>query len=151
MRNYVHILAIMRSECYSTTIRSTTRKITAMYDAALAPAGVTIAQLALLRRLSDETPTSVDGIARSAELERSTAARNVRLLEKQGLVTLGVSDTDRRAAAIVLTAHGVAVRAQCEPLWDEAQRTIEDLFGAKRAAALRELCREFDAIHSAAA
>jgi DNA-binding MarR family transcriptional regulator len=119
-----------------------------MYDAALAPAGVTIAQLALLRRLSDEAPISVDGLARSAELERSTAARNVRLLEKQGLVGRGVSDTDRRAAAIVLTAEGVAVRAQCEPLWDAAQRTFEEMFGSTRAAALRELCREFDAIHS---
>ncbi|WP_309616406.1 MarR family transcriptional regulator, partial [Salinibacterium sp.] len=80
----------MMTECYSTTIRAATRKITGMYDAALEPAGVTIAQLALLRRLSDEIALSVEDLARTAELERSSAARNVRVLEKQGLVSIGV-------------------------------------------------------------
>lgn len=118
-----------------------------MYDDALAPAGVTIAQLALLRRLSDEVPVSVEGLARSAELERSTVARNIRVLQKQGLVQLGESTTDRRAAAIQLTAEGVETRQRCEPLWDKAQRRFEEQFGFENAAALRDLCRQVDAIY----
>jgi DNA-binding MarR family transcriptional regulator len=136
---YVYILAIMMSDCYSTTIRAATRKITGMYDAALAPAGVTIAQLALLRRLSDETPLSVEDLARAAELERSTATRNVRVLEKEGLVTIGKSETDRRAVTILLTPHGVDARRQSEPLWDEAQRQFEEKMGLEAANALRSL------------
>jgi DNA-binding MarR family transcriptional regulator len=141
----------MQSECYSTTMRSTTRKITAMYDAALAPAGITIAQLALLRRLSNQTPISVEGLARSAELERSTVARNIRVLQKQGLVTLAESTTDRRAVAILLTSAGLDARQRCDPLWDEAQDRFETQFGADRAEALRDLCRQFDAVFAAVA
>jgi len=129
----------MISDCYSTTIRAATRKITGMYDAALEPAGVTIAQLALLRRLSDETPLSVEDLARSAELERSTANRNVRVLEKQGLVAIGKSESDRRAVTILLTARGVDARRRCEPLWDEAQRQFEEKLGVEAASALRSL------------
>ncbi len=129
------------TECYSTTIRAATRKITGMYDAALEPAGVTIAQLALLRRLSDEIALSVEDLARTAELERSSAARNVRVLEKQGLVSIGKSETDRRAATILLTPHGVHVRRECAPLWEKAQRQFEEKMGSEAATALRSLLR----------
>ena len=129
----------MKTDCYSTTIRSATRKVTGMYDAALKPAGINIAQLALLRRLSDETALSVEDLAQSAELERSTAARNVRLLEKQGLVSIGKSDSDRRAVTILLTPHGVETRHRSEPLWEQAQRDFEAKVGVDAANALRSL------------
>jgi len=141
----------MISDCYSTTIRATARKVTAMYDAALSSTGVTIAQLALLRRLDRDVPLSVDELSRSSDLERSTVARNVRVLEKQGLVELGQSTIDRRAAAILLTAEGAETRNACEPLWDAAQLKFEREFGAERAEALRELCRQFEQVYSTAA
>ena len=132
----------MKTECYSTTIRAAARKVTGLYDAALEPAGINIAQLALLRRLSDETALSVEDLARSAELERSTATRNVRVLEKQGLVSIGKSDTDRRAVSILLTPHGVATRRRSEPLWEDAQRQFEAKIGVDGAQALRSLLRD---------
>lgn len=137
--NYVYILVFMKSDCYSTSIRSATRKITAMYDEALQPAGVNIAQLALLRRLSDSTALSVEELARAAELERSTVTRNVRVLEKQGLVEIGESEKDRRAATILLTPGGVETLRRSEPLWNEAQRRFEEQIGAENAKALRSL------------
>ncbi|WP_394768666.1 MarR family winged helix-turn-helix transcriptional regulator [Lacisediminihabitans sp.] len=138
----------MITDCYSTTIRATTRKITAMYDDALAPAGITIAQLALLRRLSADSPLSVDALAKSAELERSTVARNIRVLQSLALVEIGQSTTDRRAAAILLTARGVETRLKSEPLWDGAQRRFEERFGRERAEALRDLCRQFELVQA---
>ena len=131
----------MKTDCYSTTLRTATRKVTGLYDAALKPAGINIAQLALLRRLSDETALSVEDLARSAELERSTATRNVRVLEKQGLVSVGKSDTDRRAVTILLTPHGVDTRHRSEPLWEQAQRQFEANVGVDAARALRSLLR----------
>jgi DNA-binding MarR family transcriptional regulator len=110
-----------------------------MYDAALQPAGVNIAQLALLRRLSDTTALSVEELARAAELERSTVTRNVRVLEKQGLVEIGESEKDRRTVTILLTPRGVETLRRSEPLWDEAQRRFEEQIGADNAKALRSL------------
>jgi DNA-binding MarR family transcriptional regulator len=129
----------METDCYSTSLRATTRKVTGLYDAALEPAGITIAQLALLRRLSDEAAQSVEDLARSAELERSTATRNVRVLEKQGLVSISKSATDGRAVDILLTPHGVDTRRRSEPLWQEAQRRFEQAVGVEAAKALRSL------------
>ncbi|WP_232084769.1 MarR family winged helix-turn-helix transcriptional regulator [Arthrobacter sp. SO5] len=129
----------MKSDCYSTSIRSATRKITAMYDAALQPAGVNIAQLALLRRLSDTTALSVEELARAAELERSTVTRNVRVLEKQGLVQIGESEKDRRTVNILLTPRGVDTLRLSGPLWDAAQRRFEEQIGVENAKALRSL------------
>lgn len=137
--NYVYILVFMKSDCYSTSIRSATRKITAMYDAALQPAGVNVAQLALLRRLSDTTALSVEELARAAELERSTVTRNVRVLEKQGLVQIGESEKDRRTVTILLTPRGVDTLRLSGPLWDAAQRRFEEQIGAENAKALRSL------------
>ncbi|MCB5275403.1 hypothetical protein BJG92_02951 [Arthrobacter sp. SO5] len=137
--DYVYILVFMKSDCYSTSIRSATRKITAMYDAALQPAGVNIAQLALLRRLSDTTALSVEELARAAELERSTVTRNVRVLEKQGLVQIGESEKDRRTVNILLTPRGVDTLRLSGPLWDAAQRRFEEQIGVENAKALRSL------------
>lgn len=137
--DYVYILVFMKSDCYSTSIRSATRKITAMYDAALQPAGVNIAQLALLRRLSDTTALSVEELARAAELERSTVTRNVRVLEKQGLVQIGESEKDRRTVNILLTPRGVDTLRLSGPLWDAAQRRFEEQIGMENAKALRSL------------
>lgn len=137
----MYILVNMKTDCYSTTIRTATRKVTGMYDAALKPVGINIAQLALLRRLSEETALSVEDLAQSAELERSTATRNVRVLEKQGLVSVGKSDTDRRAVSILLTPHGVDTRHRSAPLWEDAQRQFEAKVGLDAARALRSLLR----------
>ena len=74
-----------------------------------------------------------------AELERSTVARNIRVLEREGLVALGESVEDRRAATIVMTGQGLAVLRTGEPLWQNAQRQVEQLLGRRPASDLRAL------------
>jgi DNA-binding MarR family transcriptional regulator len=129
----------MKSDCYCTSVRAASRKMTAIYDEALQPAGINVAQLALLRRLSDATALSIDELARTVELERSTVARNIRVLAKQDLVQIGESEKDRRAATILLTAHGVDTRRRAGIFWDQAQLQFEESIGADNARALRAL------------
>ena len=131
----------METECYCTSFRTATRKISAVYDAWLEPIGVNVAQWSLLRKVdaSATVKLSIGELADRAELERSTVARNVRVLEKHGLVELGVSAEDRRASAIALTAKGRNALEQGEPLWQSAQRQIEELLGVQTASDLRSL------------
>jgi DNA-binding MarR family transcriptional regulator len=138
---YVYILVLVKTDCYCTSLRAATRKITAVYDAALAPVGVNVAQWGLLRKLGEvsQVPLSIQNLAEVAELERSTVARNIRVLEREGLVALGESVKDRRAATIVLTDQGLAVLDTGEPLWHSAQRQVEQLLGARPASELRAL------------
>lgn len=117
------------------------RRLTAIYDDALAPVNVNVAQWGLLRRLdpAGALPVSIQELADLSELERSTVARNVRVLQKLALVQMGESATDRRTATIVLTAAGQGVLQTGLPLWQEAQRQVEQMLGAPRAHELRRL------------
>lgn len=113
-------------------LRSASRRLTAVYDAALAPAGVTVAQFSLLRRLDRERPPSLTEIARAAELDRSTVGRNVRVLVRQGLAEFA-GGTDQREASVRLTEAGRTALARCLPLWDDVQRRVGDALGTSAA------------------
>ena len=131
----------METDCYCPSIRRAPRQLPALYDAALHPVGINDAQFGLLRRLgrSSPSPLSIQELAERSELERSTVARNVRVLEKHGFVELGGSSEDRRAATIFLSDEGLAALEQADPLWQSAQRQVEKMLGRGSASKLRSL------------
>ena len=53
--------------CYCAALRAATRKTTAMYDEALAPAGIGLAQFSLLRKIERGGRLSLSELARLAE------------------------------------------------------------------------------------
>jgi DNA-binding MarR family transcriptional regulator len=128
----------MDTLCYCAAVRTAARRTTALYDAALAPAGVTLAQYSLMRRIERAGTVSLTQLGRLAELDRSTVGRNVRALEGLGFVRLGSAE-DQREAAVVLTAAGTDALQRAAPLWREAQRRVETALGASEAAQLRTL------------
>ncbi|WP_159995006.1 MarR family winged helix-turn-helix transcriptional regulator [Roseomonas sp. 18066] len=130
------------SSCYCITLRGAARKISAIYDAALAPVGVTIGQLSLLRRVRRHGPLSLTELGRLAELDRSTIGRNARVLEKMGLVE-GRTGADQREALLALSPAGLALLEQAAPLWDAAQAEIEGRLGAEGLAAIARLAEDF--------
>ena len=132
----------MKTPCYCAAARAVSRKTTALYDDALAPAGVNLAQYSLLRRIEWAGSPSLTELARLAELDRSTVGRNVRVLEKMRLVRMTDSE-DQREAAVILTDAGVATLARAAPFWVDAQRHIETAVGAERAKNLLDLARAF--------
>ena len=110
----------MTTPCYCTLLRSAARKATAIYDDALAPAGITVAQFRLLRILERQGPVSLTELGRLAELDRSTIGRNLRLLERMGLVHLA-SGADQREAVVDLDAGDeVTVFGDAPDAWDLA-------------------------------
>ena len=135
------MFVLWKTDCDCTRLRAATRKITAGDDAARAPVGVNVSQWGRLRKLGEvsQVPMSIQNLAEVAELERSTVARNIRVLEREGLVALGESVEDRRVATIVLTDQGLAVLRTGEPLWQSAQRQVEQLLGRRPASDLRAL------------
>ena len=128
----------MKTACYCAAIRAVSRKTTALYDEALAPCAVNLAQYSLMRRIERAGSPSLTELGRLAELDRSTVGRNVRVLQKMALVSMSSAE-DQREAAVLLTPLGVKTLKRAGPLWDEAQRRIETTFGAERAQTLIEL------------
>jgi DNA-binding MarR family transcriptional regulator len=125
--------------CFCTTLRIASRKLSADYDAALAPLGINIAQYFLLRTIGGHEALSLTELGRLAELDRSTAGRNVRVLERMELVGTRRSDADQREALVSLTAAGEALLRDAKPLWDACQQAFKRRLGADKLKALNAL------------
>jgi DNA-binding MarR family transcriptional regulator len=128
----------MKTICYCAAVRSAARKTTALYDSILEPAGVTLAQYSLLRKIERAGTVSLTRLGRIAELDRSTVGRNVKALEQLRLVQTAPAE-DRREAAVRLAPAGEETLRRAAPLWREAQRRVEAALGASGAEHLRAL------------
>lgn len=125
------------TRCYCALLRTTTRKVGALYDRALGPVGINVAQYSLLKGIERLQPASMTELGRYAELDRSTVSRNVRVLERLGLVETRRGDADSREAVVNLTFHGSKTLDAAGPLWENCQREIETLLGPIRVTALQ--------------
>jgi DNA-binding MarR family transcriptional regulator len=128
----------MKTICYCAAVRSAARKTTALYDSILEPAGVTLAQYSLLRKIERARAVSLTQLGRLAELDRSTVGRNVKALEALRLVRLDPAK-DQRETAVRLSSAGEKTLKRAAPLWEDAQRRVEDALGAAEAGRLRTL------------
>jgi len=130
------------SPCYCTVLKAASRRLAALYDEALAPVGINIAQFSLLRRIRRAETVTLTELGRLAELDRSTIGRNVRVLERMGLVALGRGE-DHREAVVTLTPAGHQALDDGAPLWDGVQDAIHARLGPAGAlelvTALRDL------------
>jgi DNA-binding MarR family transcriptional regulator len=125
--------------CNCTAMRKASRRVSQMYDAALAPAGLKATQLAILSeidRRADDPPTMRE-LADAMVMDRSTLGQNLRPLERDRLLAWKPTDADRRRKLVVLTEKGRAKRMQARSLWRAAQERFERTVGAAEAARLR--------------
>jgi DNA-binding MarR family transcriptional regulator len=125
----------MDEQCFCTTLRNATRRVTAMYDEALRPLGVGIAQFGLLRKVERSEPVALTDLGQLAELDRSTVGRNVRVLERMNLVVLQSSEKDQRETVVLLSAQGRKTLQEGGRLWRAAQRGMKARLGGVAAEA----------------
>ena len=122
--------------CNCAAIRQAARRVTRLYDQALAPAGLRITQYPILSWLSSVGPLTMNVLAERMVMDRATLGHNLRPLEAQGLVTMRRGE-DRRSRVVALTEAGARRLGEARPAWREAQKTFESAFGVDDAAALR--------------
>lgn len=130
-----------RTDCYCNELRKAGRRLSARYDAALAPAGVNVGQFSMLRQVDHAGEISLTELGRRAELDRSTVGRNARVLVRGGLLD-SAPGADRREASLRLTPQGRETLAAAFPLWTQAQAEIEAALGRDAAKALRRVLSE---------
>ena len=105
--------------------------------------GINLAQYSLLRTIQRRAPLSLTELGRLTELDRSTIGRNVRLLQRLGLVRVEPGAEDQREAVVTLDQAGADALERAGPLWDEAQRQVESALGTDPARQLRTLLQAF--------
>ncbi len=120
--------AEMGRVCVCFNIRKSTRLLTAHYDRVMNPTGLKATQFSLLMTMVLQDSASVSQLANMLGMDRTTLSRNVRLLEKKGLITVSTGE-DRREQRIGLTDRGRDVIDQGIPFWEEAQAEVVATFG----------------------
>jgi DNA-binding MarR family transcriptional regulator len=125
--------------CTCAAIRQVSRHMTQLYDACLAPFGLTVNQFSILSRLRRTGPRSINTLAREMLVDRTTLGRNVRPLEREGLLELAPDAADKRSWALTLTPAGVKRVESAREGWKKAQQRFEQAYGSERASELRRL------------
>jgi len=125
--------------CFCTNLRLATRRLSAAYDAALEPLGINIGQFFLLQTIGGRQAISLTDLGRLTELDRSTVGRNVRVLERMGLVESGRGETDQREALVSLTIKGRTRVKNALPIWEDTQKTFAARLGAEQVEALNAM------------
>jgi DNA-binding MarR family transcriptional regulator len=123
------LLEATRCTCFN--LRKATRAVTQLYDDALRPSGLRCTQFSLLTLLRASGTVAMTKLAEDAVMDRTTLARNLEILERDGLVRIRPGE-DARVREIELTRAGVAKLEEAFPLWRKAQRTVADGLGAGR-------------------
>jgi DNA-binding MarR family transcriptional regulator len=127
--------------CNCFAVRAAARRVTQCYDQFLAPTGLSTCQWSILVRLRRKGPLTITELADNMFMDRTTLGRNLQPLERDGLIRIESTASDRRAKALHLTKVGEKRLQAGLEAWSRAQTHFEKSFGAKRAAELRALLR----------
>lgn len=130
--------AVSRADwCNNLALRKASRYLGASYDKALAPLGLRATQFSILQMLGPHDGVTITRLADIIAMDRTTLASNLKPLEREGLVRVEPSATDRRARVVTITPAGMSRFKAALPLWEGVQAEFEERFGAERATRLR--------------
>ena len=135
-----------RTACNCLALRQAARHISQIYDGYLASEGLRTTQFSVLAKLNRLGPLSINELAKSMVMDRTTLGRAIRPLERDRLLTIGAGDDGRRRS-LRLTATGEARLKAAAVKWREAQKEFEMAFGARDAADLRSVLQRVVSIN----
>ncbi len=118
-------------ECACLNLRKAARTTTQLYDQAMLPIGLRSTQFALLAITRGQPNLSVSELAEMMAMDRTTLTRNLKPLEKRGLINI-TPGADRRIKLISITRDGQRMLARAIPIWQQTQRKVVDNFGDVR-------------------
>ncbi len=129
---------LIAKDCLAVRVRMLNRTITAIYDEALRPLGLTTGQLNILVIVTKRGPMSPGDVARRFNMEKSTVSRNVQRMRKNGW--LAVTDSGSgRSQELTLTQLGKTLLEKTVPVWEEAQTRARAVLGRSGAASIHSV------------
>ena len=127
----IQAYAEILTTCACLQLRKATRVVTQLYDEALRPVGLRSTQLPILVTLAAHGSLSTTELGDSLVLDRTTLIRNLRPLQRRGLIEVG-REQGRRTHKAALTEAGHKATAAAIPLWAEAQSRVTDGIGPRQ-------------------
>jgi DNA-binding MarR family transcriptional regulator len=127
--------------CLGGCVRKLNRMVSAIYDSALASAGLKTSQFSVLVSVSNRKQARPAELRKHLQMDESTVSRNVERMCARGWLRL-VQDEDRRSHLIEVTDKGQALVRKCLPAWQKAQAEVSRRLGTDTVAELRSALRK---------
>lgn len=140
-----HIYDKKSSPCNCLNLRRASQAITEVYDEFIAPSNLKIGQFSLLKHINQLGPISVSDLATIIRLDRTTLVRNLKPLEKSGLVE-DISIKGTRNRQLKLTGKGFENYKYAEELWKKAQSFLEEYLGKDNIDTFTKLLSKIEAL-----
>jgi len=122
--------------CYS--IRTSSTKITKIYDKALLESGLKITQYAIMKCIFILKNSNLNELSCSMGYNRSTLGRNIKILERKKLINLKKGN-DKREIKIIITKNGVQVLKLANKCWDKINKKLTKKLGVNKKKMLAEI------------
>ena len=119
------------ASCISFNLRRATRSVTQLFDDFMRPSGLLSTQFTLLVGIVTHGSATINRLADSLGMDRTTMSRNLRPLEKMGLIDI-LAGKDRRTRVVIATDQGRETLHIAYPLWKQAQSQMIEVLGSDR-------------------
>ncbi len=125
--------------CTCFRLRRLTRRVTAVYNRALAPTGMRVTQYSVLSNLRGSGAVSVSHLAEALDMDRTTLTRSLKPLIGAGWVEAQPSALDARVRLVALTSSGDEHLRAARSNWRRAQEEVNSTIGAADLAQLHAM------------
>lgn len=119
---------LINGECIASRLRVMNRAVSRIYDEALRPYGLRIAQLNTLVVVMETGGITPNELSHRMHMDASTVSRNVERMCSNGWLELVCLD-DARSHAIKMTTKGKRLLRDVRAAWDGAQEQTRKLLG----------------------
>ena len=127
------------AQCTCARVRRLARRVTQLYDHALAPSGLRVTQYSLLTQLIAQKDLAIGSLADTLDMDRTTLTRNLKPLIDAELLQLAPAKHDARVRVVRITRTGRARHAKAARLWRVAQDEVERTLGRSQVLSLHTL------------
>src|ERR1700730_3687875 len=135
---YMHHITVSLP-CACTTLRKASRAMSRIYDEVLSPAGLTVAQLGVLRAIGrgDKKGEPLSRLAETLVMDRTSLYRALSPMVRSGWLL--IKDAPKgRAKVVQLSKTGIRATADATEYWQRAQSGVIGELGVDRWAALHK-------------
>jgi DNA-binding MarR family transcriptional regulator len=124
MTDAQELAADVASRCIALRVRRLGRLVTRIYDDAMRPFGLTVAQFSLLSAMINAGRLSPAELGRRLDLEKSTVSRNLARMTEHGWIR---AVPEARGVELRVEAAGRKLFERAHPAWETAQARAAEL------------------------
>ena len=110
--------------CAGMNARLVARRITRFLETHMQAAELSVAQFGLMTHIAAARDDTIGALAERMDLDQSTLSRNLRSLERAGLVEIAIVEKDLRRRAVWLTERGARRLEAAIPVWQAAHAAL---------------------------